>query len=83
MGARVHTLYILWFGYFKPSLYGNGPEALVQTAAYAAIAVAIYPPLRKFIEREAHSGEALLHEKLDHLIKHHPDIPDFKPKTPA
>lgn len=83
MGARVHTLYILWFGYFKPSLYGNGPEALVQTAAYAAIALAIYPPIRKWVEHEAHSGEQLLHDKLDHIIHHHPDIPDFKPKTPA
>jgi len=84
MGACVaHLLWYIWIDYFWASLKGNGPEAILQTAAYAAIAVAVYPPLRKFIQREAHSGEALLHEKLDHLIKHHPDIPDFKPKPPA
>lgn len=69
----MHTLYILWFGYFKPSLYGNGPEALVQTIAYAAVAMAVWPPARRWATRET----AHLHAKMDHIIKHHPDIPVF------
>ena len=75
----MHTLYILWFGYFKPSLYGNGPEALVQTVAYAAIALAIYPPLRKWLTREEREMRAELHRKMDHIIFHHPDIPPLPP----
>ena len=56
----------LWFGYFWPSLKGNGPEALVQTVVYAAIAVLLWP----FIRKEIHKGEEDLHKKLDHLLKH-------------
>ena len=73
----MHTLYVLWFGYFKPSLYGNGPEALIQTVAYAAVAVAVYPPLRKWATKEERAMRAELHSKVDHIIKYHPDIPDF------
>ena len=73
----MHTLYVLWFGYFKPSLYGNGPEALIQTVVYAAVAVAVYPPLRKWATQEERAMRAELHSKVDHIIKHHPDIPDY------
>ena len=73
----MHTLYVLWFGYFKPSLYGNGPEALIQTVAYAAVAVAVYPPLRKWATKEERAMRAELHSKVDHIIKNHPDIPDY------
>ena len=73
----MHTLYVLWFGYFKPSLFGNGPEALIQTVAYAAVAVAVYPPLRKWATKEERAMRAELHNKVDHIIKHHPDIPDY------
>ena len=80
----------LWFNYFWSSLKGNGPEALVQTVVYGAIAVAIWPPARKAIDRfakrhaddlKAHvaAENAAIHEKLDHVIKHHPDIPAFHP----
>ena len=67
----------LWFNYFWPSLKGNGPEALVQTVAYAAVAVAVYPPLRKWATKEERAMRAELHSKVDHIIKYHPDIPDF------
>ena len=75
----MHTLYVLWFGYFKPSLYGNGPEALIQTVAYAAVAVAVYPPLRKWATKEERAVNAELHRKVDHIIFHHPDIPPLPP----
>jgi hypothetical protein len=47
----VHLLHTLWFGYFKPSLLSNGPEALVQTVVYALIAVAVWPPARRAVRR--------------------------------
>ena len=78
----MHVLYTLWFGYVWPSLKGNGPEALVQTVAYAAVAVAVYPPLRKWATKEERAMRAELHSKVDHIIKHHPDIPDFTSKRP-
>jgi hypothetical protein len=81
----------MWFGYFWPSLQGNGPEALVQTVVYGAVAVVVWPPARKAIERfakrhaddlkahvEAEQGK--LHAKLDHIISESPDIPPFNPE---
>ena len=75
----MHVLYTLWFGYAWPSLKGNGPEALIQTVAYAAIAMAIYPPLRNWAKGEA----AHMHAKMDHIIRYHPNIPDFPPRPTA
>jgi len=69
----MNWLYTLWFGYVWPSLKGNGPEALVQTVVYAAIALAVYPPLRKWAKYEV----GHLHAKVDHLVKHLPDVPKF------
>lgn len=66
-------LHTLWFGYFYPSIKGNGPEAIIQTVAYFLIAVALVPVLRKAVKHEAEK----LHKKLDHIIKHHPDIPEY------
>ena len=77
----MHTLWYIWIDYFWASLKGNGPEALVQTVAYAAIALAIYPPLRKWLTREERAAAAELHRKMDHIIHHHPDIPDLPPPT--
>lgn len=64
----------LWFGYFWPSLQGNGPEALVQTVVYGAIAYAIVPPFRKWVNghfkrvQETHDS---IHAKLDaHHAEH-------------
>lgn len=79
----MHELNYLWVGYFWASLKGNGPEALVQTIVYGAIAVAIWPPARRAIERFTKRHAEELHAKLDHnaklmahIIKHHPDIPN-------
>jgi hypothetical protein len=72
----LHLWIQIWIGYFWPSLKGNGPEALLQTIAYAAIAYAFYPPFRRWVKHEA----SVYHQKLDHIIKHHPDIPDFEEK---
>lgn len=69
----MNWLYTLWFGYFWPSLKGNGPEALCQTVVYGLVAIAVYPPLRRWAKSETDH----LHAKLNHVIKHHPDIPEF------
>ena len=50
--AGWHWLYNLWFNYAWSSDKGNGPEALQQTIAYAAIAIVFVPIVRKFIKRE-------------------------------
>ena len=72
-----------------------GPNILasvVQWSVLAIVAVAVYPPLRRWVEGlfrsvheklDAHHTESnaqrdLLHEKLDHVIRHHPDIPEFE-----
>lgn len=73
----MHVLYTLWFGYAWPSLKGNGPEALVQTIAYAAVAMAVYPPLHRWVTKEERAMRAELHRKVEHIIKYHPDIPDY------
>lgn len=76
----IHTL---WFSYFWPSLQGNGPEALIQTVVYGLIAMAVYPPLRKWSKRELEKVHGKLdeaHEKMDHIIRYHPDIPPFEGK---
>jgi hypothetical protein len=49
----VHEFWSLWFNYFWPSLKGNGPEALVQTVAYAAVGVVLLPVFRKVLREEA------------------------------
>ena len=54
----MHVLYVLWYGYAWPSLKGNGPEALIQTIVYGALAVAIYPPLRKWATQEERAMRA-------------------------
>ena len=58
----------------------NLVASVVQWIIVVLIASFIYPPLRKWIENELQK----LHDKLDrngllshHIIKHHPDIPDY------
>ena len=63
-----------WSAYFWPSDKGNGPEALQQVALGVAVASLLYPPLRAAWKRETER----IHAKMDHIIKHHPDIPEFK-----
>lgn len=72
--GSVNWLHHLWFGYFWPSLEGNGPEALVQTVVYGIIAYLFIPVVRKFVNSHMTS----LHRKLDHIVKHSPDIPDME-----
>jgi len=89
----MNWLHELWFSYFWPSLQGNGPEALVQTIVYGAIAVAIWPPAREAIKRftQRHANElkahvvaeqSHLHAKLDHIILNSKSIPNKVPGIP-
>ena len=70
----MHEIWYVWINYFWSSLKSNGPEALLQTVFYGAVGAALYPPTRRWIERE----QKKLHQKMDHIIKHHPDIPEFE-----
>lgn len=78
-----------WHDYIWPAGGSGGtPGDVFGTIEWTIIAVivgsAIYPPIRRrveaFVKRHANEANKELHEKLDHIIKHHPDIPDFKPK---
>lgn len=72
----MHWLWVLYFDYVWPSIKGNGPEAVVQTLVYGALAVIFIPPVRHWAERETKK----LHAKLDHVIRHSTDIPPFEEK---
>ena len=73
MGNWLHHL---WFSYAVPSLYGNGPEDLIRTTIALVLAALIVPRIRHWFE----AREERLHAKLDHIIRHHPDIPEFEAK---
>ena len=85
MGSWLHHL---WFAWFWPSDLGNGPEAIQEAVVVAVATAIVWPPLRKrihrFADRKLAETEAAarrerdeLHRKLDHIIHHHPDIPDL------
>jgi hypothetical protein len=82
---------VLWHGRlaadfwpFDASRVGpNLVASVVQWAIIALIAYLVYPPVRKWIDAETAKGRAELHQKLDrnakllqHVIRHHPDIPN-------
>jgi hypothetical protein len=78
-------IYNFWYHYEVPSLYGNGPEAVTELIVVGIVTALLIPPIRKWIQGEFHkvhskidAGHAELHAKMDHIIKHHPDIPEFK-----
>jgi hypothetical protein len=56
-----------WFHYFVPSLWGNGPEAVVQTVLYSVAAVVFIPPIRHWFAGHIKS----IHDKLD---GHHEEL---------
>ena len=61
----MHWLWVLWFDYGYPSLKGNGPEAIIQVTIGVLLAF----------------GLKRAHDKMDHIIKHHPAIPPFSSKS--
>lgn len=50
----------VWIQYFWASLKGNGPEAVVQTVAYAAIALTLVPVVRRVVRAEMKKAHAEL-----------------------
>ena len=66
----------LWFGYWWPSIKGNGPEDITSLVVVAIVTGLFVPRVRRWWV----AREQALHAKLDHIIKHHPDIPEFKEK---
>jgi hypothetical protein len=67
-----HAAAIMW-------TYGAWAGNISAGVIVAAFASMFYPPVRKRLEAFIKSHNDL-HDKLDHIIKHHPDIPDFIPK---
>jgi hypothetical protein len=77
----LHWLSVLNFGYLWPSLKGNGPEALAQTVVYGTLALYFVPKVRAWVNRHVdglHAKLDVAHKKMDHIIKHSNDIPEFK-----
>ena len=87
MGDYLHHI---WFGYAYPSLLGNGPEDAIRTAIALVLAYVFIPKVRRFFTKGwdrihaklsgLHDSHDELHRKLDHIIRHHPDIPDLEDK---
>ena len=73
--------------FWPPDRSAVGPNlvaSVIQWALVLIVASLVYPPLRKAIDRWAtakfHSAHDALHSKLDHIIRHHPDIPEMEDK---
>jgi hypothetical protein len=86
----MNWLHHFWFTYEWPSDQGNGPEAVSEMLLVAFFGTLLIPRVRRWWKRHIEdlknhiSGENKdLHEKLDHIIKHHPDIPPMPPKRNA
>jgi hypothetical protein len=82
--ASMNWLHHFWFTYEWPSDQGNGPEAVSEMLVVAIFVSLLVPRVRKWWARHIEELKAHvsaenkeLHEKMDHIIKHHPDIPDF------
>jgi hypothetical protein len=87
----VNWLTSLWDNTIWPSLLGNGPEDFISLVIVGVLGALIWPPTRRRIEVfakrhvteiKAHvtAEHAAVHAKLDHVIKHSPDIPPFPTK---
>jgi hypothetical protein len=57
----MHELHTLWFGYCVPSLWGNGPEALIELVIVSILGALLVPPVRRWIVARFHA----VHEKID------------------
>lgn len=68
-------LHHLWFGYFVPSLWGNGPEAVVQTVVYGGAAYLIVPRFRRFVNAHMRGIHLKLNRQHEELMaqaeRHH------------
>ena len=66
----MHWFSYQWFTYWWSSDKGNGPEN-IQWTVLALIAVSfLVPAVRNYFKR--------VEAKLDHIITHHPDIPEIE-----
>jgi hypothetical protein len=80
--------------FWPPDRSFIGPNlvaSVVQAGAILIVGALLYPPTRRAFERYMHrhvedikahvsAEHAALHKKVDHIIRHHPDIPEFDPK---
>jgi hypothetical protein len=65
---------------------GGIPGDVAATFVWVLIAglvtVLVWPPIRRQVETIIKRHTAELHLKMDHIIKHHPDIPDLPKEAP-
>ena len=71
-------LYNFIFNYWWPSIKGNGPEDATSLLIVGIVTAIVVPAVRHWIAREV----SHVHAKLDHIILHHPDIPNEIPGLP-
>ena len=64
--------------YLWSSDLGNGPEAIQEAVIVAILTAIIVPVVRTWVKRELAKAHDELHRKLDHIIRHHPAIPEYK-----
>ena len=71
----MHEVNYIWINYFWASLKGNGPEALVQTVVYGALAYSFVPAFRRFVNNHVRSIHVKLDaqhaEKMEQAERHH------------
>lgn len=66
----------LWFGYFWPSLQGNGPEDLISMIVVGALTAVLWPRIKRAWQAHRAAVERNF-IALQHIAKHHPDIPEI------
>jgi hypothetical protein len=70
-----HALAIMW----TYSAWAGNISAGIIVAVVASL---FWPPMRRrldaFVKGHIIAANADIHRKLDHIIRHHPDIPDLE-----
>lgn len=79
---RVHDVYFhAWHFVFNQvqldNWFGNIVAGIVSFAALSLLWPRLRRAISKFVREHVSAGNAELHAKLDHIIKHSPDIPDL------
>ena len=67
----MNWLYNFWYGYWWPSIKGNGPEDVTSLLIVGTLTAVFVPVVRRWFK--AHIEH--LHAKLDHIIVHSKEHP--------
>lgn len=76
-----HRLLSDFWPFDRSAVAPNIVASVVQAVGVGVAAYALWPKLRRLVNRAVHRKATTylgdIHAKLDHIITHHPDIPDF------